>query len=145
VPDLLVRNEEALTAAAGAVDHADVVVVFVGDFQARIGERLLGRGNREVDGRVGPAGVLEVHELARVEVLDLSRGLVLVRGGVETSDLADAAAAFDETLPRCVLAVADRAYDPQPGDGDSPRVIGFAHWVFVLLEWLAPERVRQWV
>ncbi len=71
-PLLEVLHEQVRTAAARAEDDADVVAVVVVDLEARVGERLLGRGDAEDDVAIGAPDGLEVHPLRAVEVVDLT-------------------------------------------------------------------------
>ena len=133
MPTLLVGDEQALAAAPRTEDDADVVVVLFVDLQAGIGHGHLRRRDREVHGRLGPPGVLEVPVRVDVEVVDLAACLVLVGRGVEMGDLADPGTAVDQICPDGFKIVAERAHDPHSGDDDSSVVIGLAHGGQVLL------------
>src|SRR5450759_1034987 len=127
LPGRLVADEEALTAAAGAVYDADVVAVLIVDYQPGIGEGHLGGGHRKLNIVVRAAGILEIHPASDVEVTDLAAGLVLVGSGVEVRDLADAASAVDEAIPYGVEALAHGANHPHPRYCNSSRVVRLAH------------------
>ena len=91
LPLLDVLHEQVRAAAATAEDDADVVAVVVGDLEARVGQRLLGRRDAHDDVAIGAADGLEVHPLRAVEVVDLAADLGLVRRRVPARDLVQAA------------------------------------------------------
>ena len=123
----VVVDHELLATGAGAEHDADLGAVLVGQLEAGIGERLLGRGDAEVQARLAAAGGLRVHPVAGREVVDLAGDLGLVRRRVEVGDGLQARDPVDEVGPGGVLVVADGADDPETGDDDAAVVVGSTH------------------
>src|SRR6267143_3565862 len=95
------------TADARAHDDADLVGIHLSGIHPRLGERLLGRGQRELAVAADVAGRLAVHVVLGVEALDLGRDLGVEAGRVEPGDGADARRALDHVRPHGLLVVAD--------------------------------------
>ena len=90
--------------------------------QARVGERLLGRAEREHDVAVEPAQLLRVREPGRVEVLHLGGDPHRQPVRVEGADPVDPALAGDGRAPGLRRGVPDRRDRSQARDDDSPHV-----------------------
>ena len=96
------------------------------DFQARVGDRLLGRGHREVGRARDPARRLAGQPLVWVEVVYLAGDLDVERLRVERGDRAGARVPGLHPPPEGRHVIANRRYGAQPRDHD-PAVVGRRH------------------
>src|SRR5207247_5824825 len=111
----VVVDHQALAAGPRTEDDADLGAVLVGQFEARIGQRLFRRRDPEMQARLAPARGLWVHPIGRSEVANLAGELCLVRGRVELGNRPKAGTPVDEAGPGRCDVVADRADDPETG------------------------------
>src|SRR5207237_10025554 len=107
---------------AGADDHAEPFAVTGGTIEVPILNSHSGRGHGVVNEGVGLLDLFLLDPILGVETGDLARDPAGVCACVELGDRADAGAAFDEALPRRLIADAERGDHPESGDDDAALV-----------------------
>src|SRR5690606_17763545 len=105
--DLMLDRRD--TATAGVDHHANAVGVLVGDLEFCLLEGLPGGRDGELREPIHAAGRLEVHEVLRLEIGDLTGDGDVQTRRVEPLDSANAGAPFDQPRPECVPANPKRA------------------------------------
>ena len=109
-------------ADAGADVHADVICDFRCDLQAGVLHGLVRGCQREVDEAAHLTGLLLVHELVGIEVLNLGRKPDGMSGEVEGLNFGHATAAGHQAFPHLGCGVTDPAECAEAGDDNASLV-----------------------
>ncbi len=96
-------------------DDADVVAIFIGDFQAGIFQTLVGGKQAKLRDPVRAAVFTAAQKSLRVEILDLAAKVVFQVRGVKECDRTDAGLARRRIGPGFINRIACRADDAHAG------------------------------